>query len=61
MDELGLALGKMRGGKAGGKTDNLPEIILAGGKEFRSRLPQLVVKVWMKHRVVDNWWDCTHF
>ena len=38
VEDLGLALDKMRGGKAGGKTEHLPEMILAGGKELWSKL-----------------------
>ena len=34
MEELDMALHRIKGGKAGGKTEILPEMILAGGKEL---------------------------
>ena len=57
VEELGLALDKLKGGKAGGRTGILPEMILAGGKQLWSRLHQLMLEVWEEHKVVADWQD----
>ena len=41
----------------GGKTEILPEMILAEGKELWSRLHQLAVDVWVERKVVADWQD----
>ena len=45
-EELGVALDKLKCGKAGGRTGILPEMILAGGKQLWSRLHQLLLEVY---------------
>ena len=45
VEELGLALDKLKGGKAGGRMGILPEMILAGEDELWNRLLQ----VWREH------------
>ena len=57
MEELDIALDRIKEGKAGGKTEILPEMILAGDKELWSRLHQLAVEVWVERKVVADWQD----
>ena len=56
-EELGVALDKLKCGKADERTGILPEMILAGGKQLWSRLHQLILEVWEEHRVVTDWLD----
>ena len=52
-----LALGKLKGGKAGGRMGILPEMNLNRGDELWNRLHQLLLKVWRKHPIVADWQD----
>ena len=56
-DELMQALGKLKRGKAGGKTWILPELLLYGGAEVHERFLQIFQKAWDKGEVVKDWKD----
>ena len=57
LEELLSALSKLKKGKAGGKTEILPELLLYGGAELRDRLLQLLQDVWASKTVVKDWKD----
>ena len=57
LEELLSALSKLKKGKAGGKTEILPELLLSGGAELRDRLLQLLQDVWASKTVVKDWKD----
>ena len=57
VEELGLALGKLKGGKASGRMGILSEMILARGDELWNRLHQLLLEVWREHQIVADWQD----
>ena len=56
-DELGIAMDKMKWGKAGGRTGILPELILCGGLGLQHRLLVLMRKKWTSGSVVKDWKD----
>ena len=45
MEELICALGKLKMGKAGGRTGILPELLIAGGIELFERMHKVMVSV----------------
>lgn len=53
MEELMSALGKLKKGKAGGRTGILPELPLAGGAELLEN--KVMESVWNKRKAVENW------
>ena len=53
-DELLLALGRLRRGKAGGKTGIVPEL---PGADIQDRLLQLIQDMWAQGTVVEDWRD----
>ena len=56
-DELSHALGHLKGGKAGGKTGILPELLKCGGTEMQNRLLLLMQDIWHQGSVVEDWRD----
>ena len=50
---------KMRkaGGKSGGKSGVLPELILHGGVDLWDRMLEVMQKVWEEGKVVRDWQD----
>ena len=56
-DELSHALGHLKGGKAGGKTRILPELLKCGGTEMQNRLLLLIQDIWRQGSVVEDWRD----
>ena len=57
--EVEKALGKLRNGKAAGKSNILPEMLKAGrsNEDFVDMLTSLVVTVWEVRRVPQEWVD----
>ena len=51
------ALSKLKNGKAGGKTDILPELVSCGGIHLFERLLVLMQDAWREGKVVDDWKD----
>lgn len=51
------ALGKLKKGKAGGKTEIAPELVAYGGAELWDRILELMREVWEEGKVVSNWTD----
>ena len=58
-EEVWAAVGKLKGGKAGGSTGILPEMVKTACCEeaFMSALMELVHDVWRQCSVPSNWWD----
>ena len=56
-EELESALGKLKKGKAGGKTEIAPELVPYGGAELWDRILELMREVWEEGKVVSNWTD----
>ena len=56
-EELETALGKLKRGKAGGRSGILPEMILCGGAELWDRLLELMREVWAEKEAVGDWKD----
>ena len=54
-EEMLQALGKLRKGKAGGKSGILPELLVYGGAEMCDRLLMVMKDMWEEGRVVDDW------
>ena len=54
-EEMLQALGKLRKGKAGGKSGILPELLACGGAEMCDRLLMVMKDMWEEGRVVDDW------
>ena len=57
MEEVWGALGKLKMGKAGGKTGILPELLRAGGIELFERMHKVMVRVWEEGEAVSDWKD----
>ena len=57
MEELEVALSRLKKRKAGGKTGILPELLLCGGPVLRGRLLQLMQDIWRDGEVVADWKD----
>ena len=57
MRELEEALGKLKTGKAGGKSGIVPELLLHGGMELRERVLQVMQDMWGGGGVVSDWKD----
>ena len=59
MEELILAVGRIKPGKAGGSSGILPEMLKASccDEEFRDLLLNLVQTVWRERRVPQDWSD----
>ena len=55
LDELLLALRRMKRGKAGGQTGILPELLIAGGEELITRMLKVMEGVWRKGQDVEDW------
>ena len=55
LDELLLALRRMKRGKAGGQTGILPELLIAGGEELITRILKVMEGVWREGEVVEDW------
>lgn len=56
-DELFQVLGKLKRGKAGGRTRILPEFLIYGGSELLYRLLMLMEDIWKSEKVVKDWKD----
>ena len=56
-DEVMEALGKLKGNKAGGKTDILPEMLKCCGAVMMEYILDLFETVWKEERVPDEWRD----
>jgi len=56
-DELVAAMDKMKWGKAGGRTDILPELIVCGGPELQHCLLVLMREIWTVESAVKDWKD----
>ena len=54
LDELLLALRRMKRGKAGGQTGILPELLIAGGEELITRMMKVMEVVWREGEVVED-------
>ena len=57
MEELEVALSRLKRHRAGGKTGILPELLLCGGPVLRGRLLQLMQDIWRDGEVVADWKD----
>ena len=57
MRELEEALGKLKTGKAEGKSGIVPELLLHGGVELRERVLQVMQDMWGRGGVVSDWKD----
>ena len=54
-EELEAALSRMKKGKAGGKSEILPEMVLFGGGVLWERLRQLMEVMWEEGEVISDW------
>ena len=57
LDELLIALGRLKKGKAGGKTGILPGLLLFGGEVMCDRLLQIMKSAWQAGAVPRYWKD----
>ena len=55
LDELLLALRRMKRGKAGGQTGILHELLIAGGEQLITRMLKEMEGVWREGEVVEDW------
>ena len=59
MEEIAKAVKKLKAGKAGGSSEILAEMVMAGcgSEEFRLRLVELITAAWRDQKVPTDWRD----